>query len=276
MEPTIEPTIDGTYNFRDVGIGPTMRRGLYYRSDNIKGITDLGVSQLSDLGVRTLIDLRSIMERSNKGNVAVPSHMRDLHFPLFMAEGMATFDNTVIEFLTHLLRGPIGYCELFMVVCDNPFLVKVQWLPIFELLASSDAVDPLVIFCAAGKDRTGLLSALIQLLGNASHQLIIEDFAKTAQNIPPMDLTLLRSTMPSIKKLVEVMNPSDNDLAQIFASEPKSMELFLVAFHQKYGNIENFFLSKIGMTKRQFEQMKRNVRVPATDAEGIAEVLSHL
>ena len=270
--------IDGTYNFRDSGIGSTMRRGFIYRSDNVKVATENGMSQISDLGIRYLIDLRSVEERKKKGNAVVPDHIMDLHYPLLMGDSSETFSNTAIQFLTFLIKGPKGYCELFMSLCDNVFLVKAQWLPIFELLGSSDSIDPIVLYCATGKDRTGLLVALLQLLGGADHQLIINDFALTAKFLPQIDLdvTLLRSIVPDINKIVTVMNPSDLELRRIFAAEPKSMELFLKAFHQKYRTIDDFFLNKIGLPKRQLEQMKRNLRVQESDGEAVRTVLSRL
>ena len=119
---------------------------------------------------------------------------------------------------------------------------------------------------------------MLQLLGGADHQLIINDFALTAKFLPQIDLdvTLLRSIVPDIKKIVTVMNPSDLELRRIFAAEPKSMELFLKAFHQKYRTIDDFFLNKIGLPKRQLEQMKRNLRVQESDEETVRTVLSRL
>jgi len=241
------PTIEGVYNFRDIAVGPTMRPRFIYRSSNIKVATDLGMQQLADLGVTTLIDLRSTKERLSKGNTAIPETMADLHYPLFLADRTEILDNTVIEFLSFLIQGPRGYAELFMVVCDNVFLVKTQWLPIFERLASPpDLLKPICIFCASGKDRTGLLAALLQLLGGANSELIIEDFAQTAKELPTIDLQLLKDNLPDIQKLIATIKPTDENLMNIFASDPKSMELFLRAFHQKYSSVENFFLSKIG------------------------------
>ena len=124
-----DTTIEGVYNFRDIAVGPTMRPRFIYRSSNIKVATDLGMQQLAALGVTTLIDVRSTKERLAKGNTAVPESIADLHYPLFLADKTEILDNTVIQFLSFLIQGPTGFAELFMVVCDNVFLVKTQWLP---------------------------------------------------------------------------------------------------------------------------------------------------
>lgn len=272
-----DTTIEGVYNFRDIAVGPTMRPRFIYRSSNIKVATDLGMQQLAALGVTTLIDLRSTKERLAKGNTAVPESIADLHYPLFLADKTEILDNTVIQFLSFLIQGPTGFAELFMVVCDNVFLVKTQWLPIFERLASPpDLLKPICIFCASGKDRTGLLTALLQLLGGANSELIIQDFAQTAKELPTIDLQLLKNNLPDIKKLIATIKPTDENLMNIFASDPKSMELFLRAFHQKYSNVENFFLSKIGMTQRQIDNMKTNLRRPVSEADAINKMLSNL
>lgn len=162
--------LEGSANFRDLGGwrvagGGRVRPGLLFRSDALHRLTPADVERLrGDLGIRTLIDLRSGHEVATEGRgpLAQPP-VRYHHLPFFDGErrGAAAAPSADLgEIYFQMLR----------------FAAK----PIaraLETLAASEA--PAVFHCAAGKDRTGVLAAVVlSALGVADEDVTL-DYART-------------------------------------------------------------------------------------------------
>jgi protein tyrosine/serine phosphatase len=161
--------LEGSANFRDLGGWPVagggrLRRGWLFRSDALHRLTPADLARLRALGVATVVDLRSGHEvaAEGRGPLADPP-ARYHHLPFFDGErrGAAAAPHAdLAEIYFQMLR----------------FAAK----PIaraLEVLAASEA--PAVFHCAAGKDRTGVLAAvLLSSLGVADAD-VAEDYART-------------------------------------------------------------------------------------------------
>ncbi|GAA5079138.1 tyrosine-protein phosphatase [Nocardia iowensis] len=160
------------HNFRDLGGYPTedgqlVRWGRLYRSDSLGKLHGDDWERFLKLDVTTVIDLRYPWEIDAKGRV--PHH-----------ESLA-YHNLSIE------HRPYDQAALGKDVEVGPYLAE-RFLEVaydgveelrqaIEVLAVADG--PTVFHCASGKDRTGLLAALVLALLGVSEDVIIEDFART-------------------------------------------------------------------------------------------------
>src|SRR4029077_19534135 len=150
--------LEGCLNFRDLGGYPTadgrrVRWRLVYRSDALHHLTAADVARLRDeLGIDTVVDLRSTGEITADGHGALAATpLRFHHLPLFdgqlaRAEGWGAVDTLADRYtlLAEFARRPIAR--------------------VIDVLA--EAPGPAVYHCAAGKDRTGVVSAvLLGILG---------------------------------------------------------------------------------------------------------------
>lgn len=156
--------IDGVLNARDVGglrgeLGP-VRQGLVLRSACLSGLTAQGVRTLADMGLRTVIDLRTPLERQEEPNrlAGVPEllSVREVH----------------VELLATLSDLPDTSAGLYRHLVDRcgPGIVEV-----FDALAQPGAL-PALVHCLVGKDRTGLTVALLLDLLGVDRAAIIEDY----------------------------------------------------------------------------------------------------
>ncbi|MFI9237269.1 tyrosine-protein phosphatase [Streptomyces sp. NPDC053079] len=160
------------HNFRDLGgyssdDGRTVRWGRLYRSDSLAKLGGEDWDRFLALGVRTVIDLRYPWEIEAKGRVP-------------HSDGLAYF-NLSVE------HRPYDQAEIDADVDPWRFLAdryaEVALDGVKELRQALDVITaadgPVVFHCASGKDRTGLLAALVLSLLGVTEDDIATDFALT-------------------------------------------------------------------------------------------------
>ncbi|GAA3382021.1 tyrosine-protein phosphatase [Cryptosporangium minutisporangium] len=175
--------LPGTYNVRDAGgyataDGGTVRRRLLIRADGLAGLDDTGRTQLAELGIRTVIDLRENAEVEIAPDALGDLPIRYRHLPAFA--GMAAE------------RRPRSLEEAYDLMVDD---CGDALAAIVAALAEPDAL-PAVVHCTAGKDRTGLTIALVHALLGVAPADVEADYAATAENLSTGFADKIRATMP--------------------------------------------------------------------------------
>ena len=156
------PLIEGSYNTRAHG-EPTP---WLIRSASLDSITTAGAKTLTDLGVALIIDLREDNEIPDGTDVAASRrhHIEMLHNPLYRLQAGPPQSGTLEQVYDFLLenRG----AELAAAVA-----------------AIADASGPVLVHCAAGKDRTGLVVALALEAAGAPRTAIVADYVISASDV---------------------------------------------------------------------------------------------
>ncbi|MFG3348196.1 tyrosine-protein phosphatase [Streptomyces sp. NPDC048018] len=164
------------HNFRDLGgyrtaDGGTVRWETLYRSDSLAKLAGADahadLERFRELGVVTVIDLRYPWEIAAKGRhpETEPQSWHNLsieHRPYDQAEidpGVDPWRHLADRYAEVALDGAAELREAL------------------EVIAAAEG--PLVFHCASGKDRTGLLAALVLALLDVSDEQILDDFALT-------------------------------------------------------------------------------------------------
>ena len=165
--------LDGCFNFRDLGGYPALggrmvRRGRVYRSDALHRLTERGTKTFGRLGVATVIDLRAPAEVARRAWQPPPGWAgRWMNVPL---------RPTVPDWTTYSkaqLEAP-GFAALhYLETCDRG---RAALRTVIETLADPARL-PAVFHCAAGKDRTGIVAALILTLLGVPVELVADDYA---------------------------------------------------------------------------------------------------
>jgi protein-tyrosine phosphatase len=160
--------LDGTRNVRDVGgypAGPgrAMRWRTLLRSDELVGIPERTRRELLGLGLRQVIDLRWPEEL-----VRAPNAFRDVPEVTYRSVPLLEDDPTP--------HSGLGGMYLHVLDVRAPQLAEV----VTALLADNGL--PVIIGCAAGKDRTGVTIALLLDLCGVPADLIVEDYAVSAHH----------------------------------------------------------------------------------------------
>jgi protein tyrosine/serine phosphatase len=160
--------IEGLVNLRDLGGLPTQsgaltRRGRLLRSESPHQLSDSGVRALLDLGVTAVVDLRTVSERESLPSPLVGAgEVRDHHAPIF---------NDGDDFPRHLATASEVYCWWLR---ERGTGVAAA----LTTIADAHAV-PILVHCHAGKDRTGVVVALVLRLAGVTVDAIADDYARS-------------------------------------------------------------------------------------------------
>ena len=171
--PSRIPDWDGAFNLRDLGGLPTTdgtitRHGRVYRSGGPEHLTDLGWTQATAAGLTTVIDLRNAPEET----------ARRPHHPVISPDAMSaiTAINTPTEDPSdpqfRELCGP--WLDHPRSYADNTALYPEKFARVFSTIA--DASGPLLVHCAAGRDRTGMVTAMLLDLNGVAAETIADDY----------------------------------------------------------------------------------------------------
>lgn len=173
--------LEGPSNFRDLGGLPTadggrVRTGLLYRSDSLALLTPGDVEHLvTRIGLRRVVDLRSAPEIGRHGRAELD------------AVGIEIVHAPIVDETRGEQRGIEDPARLTL---DRIYLLMLERFrtrfgaAVAALAAPSH--QPAVFHCAAGKDRTGLIGALILETCGVARALVVEDFLLTNDRMDTM------------------------------------------------------------------------------------------
>ena len=236
--------VEGTFNFRDVGHykardGRTTRPGVLYRSGALHDLRPVGA-----LGIRTVVDLRvgSDVERDAGplGRGREGAGVRRISIPLVPQRigGVLGHEYLNERFGSGISAGRYGgYLEV------APGNVR----DIFQLFGSAD-VFPAVVHCTAGKDRTGVIVALILDLLGVAHETIVADYELSNASVAEL-VAHLRGAAADVAAV------SESDLLR-FGAPREAMEGFLAHVHRQYGSSRDF-LTSVGVEDRVFDTLEQ-------------------
>jgi len=171
---------EGVDNVRDAGglplrDGGRTRFGELFRSANLRHVTDVDVAHLVDVvGLRLVIDLRTAREIDRDGPTLVAGAGVETVALSFLPDDGEALPETGDD-SDPLLRSYLGY-----LVDRTENVVQAV-----RLLGGPD-VGPTLVHCAAGKDRTGVLLALVLDAVGVQREAVIADYALSAQHVEAM------------------------------------------------------------------------------------------
>jgi protein-tyrosine phosphatase len=236
-DPRLIP-LEGCLNFRDLGGytgegGRKVRRGRIYRADDLSKLSPADIVYLGELGISTAIDLRSIGELNR-----APSPLRGR--PGFTYHHVQLLDgvNSAPDGIPRIQNLPEMYKSLLPEA--GPQIRRV-----FQILHDREGRG-VVFHCTAGKDRTGVIAALILNLCGVSDEDVITDYALTYE--------LMR---PFFDVMAEEARKADTPIPeQLFQSEPAFMREFLSFLKQTYGGAESYLVS-VGLAPQALGDLKK-------------------
>ena len=170
--------LEAVHNFRDLGgyqtsDGRTTKWRTLFRADGLYRLTPGDVTILEPLGLRTVIDLRSATELDERGRFPIDAHPVVFHHLPIVDATWAGLERPEYERDEDFLIW--AYQEMLTVGAP-------RFAMAFDALAEADAL-PAVFHCAAGKDRTGLLAALLLGSLGVSHDDIVADYVLTVEGM---------------------------------------------------------------------------------------------
>ncbi|MCW2721784.1 tyrosine-protein phosphatase [Pseudonocardia sp.] len=230
--------LEGVDNVRDVGGlplrgGGTTRAGVLLRSASLQYLTPADVMRLVDeVGLRLVLDLRTPEEIERYGSTALTDAGVET-VPLTLIGESRNYLPETGDDTDPLLRNYLGY------LADHPANVVAA----VRRLAAADA-GPALVHCAAGKDRTGTVVALVLDAVGVERDAVVADYALSSEQIETM---FRRWTTASGDPMPEDLTPH-HPRAEV-------METVLARLDEQHGGAAGW-LAANGLTDEELERLR--------------------
>lgn len=217
---------EGCLNARDLGGYPTVdgretRWGAIVRSDNLSQLTEGGCSAVIAYGVRSIVDLRTLQEIAEHPNP-------------FARPGPHGLAYTNVSLIDPAADPPPDFTTL---ANDYKHLLdrfQPQVAAIMTAIAGAPA-GGVLLHCMAGKDRTGVVSALLLELAGVLRETIAADYALTAECLRPREEAWLANG-PGERA------DRERELAKYMPRAEVMLEV-LEHLDRRYGGVEAYLLA---------------------------------
>lgn len=229
--------LKGAVNFRDVGgyrtaDGSHVRWGAVYRSEGLSKLTESDLDYLShNLHLSLVCDLRGPTEvKTAPDRLPERNQPEVLHLPIdSSSKTMGQMIRTVLkgdpkQIDDAMAEGYINMVDTKGAEVFGPFLAH---------LADPKAL-PIVTHCTAGKDRTGIATALLLTVLGVPRQTVIADYSLTNAIYDTLAAELKNN------KAMAAMGLNSQKLAPLMLAKPVWMERTLDHIQQKYGSVEEY------------------------------------
>lgn len=248
----------GGLNFRDLGgwrvvNGRQVRWGKIYRSGVMTALTMTDLDYLRTLGLTAICDLRSPSERD-----AEPNPFLKAGDPKVAA---IPYDRT--SALSGLMRMTTreaaiqGFADAYVDFLD---LLAPHYTDMFSRLLADRG--PLAFNCSAGKDRTGMASALILSVLGAPRQTVVADYALSQVYAPPLRYLEQAARGEafggfSLAQSRALAKLPIEALEVILGSDPEVMRRALAAIDARYGGPIAAAKARLGLTDDKIAALRR-------------------
>lgn len=245
--------LEGCFNFRDLGgyvntAGKTVRWGKLYRSSLLTNITEKDKDTLEKLGVSWICDLRSTSEIAAKPTPAL-ANIKNRHIPIGTAKNESTESQKIDIPDDHRVYEPL-MGESYRVFVQS----KDGFREIFNDIIEKEEV-PFLFHCTAGKDRTGVLGALLLKLLDVPENIILADYELTNQYADDIlgEMQGLVNAFSTSEKKIDLEN-----FRPMAEARPAYLEIAFDEMQKEYGSVDAYLEKGIGITpteKAKFQTM---------------------
>jgi protein-tyrosine phosphatase len=232
------PRFDNLLNLRDLGGHPTTDGALtrprsLLRADDLSQLTGEGLQALAAYGVETVIDLRWPEEEARHPS-PLPKALPKVRF-----QRISLLLHSEEEWQLRSRQVSKEGWKTLVLERLGPELARV-----LKVIAAASP-GPLLFHCVAGKDRTGLLAAMLLAVADVKPQAIAADYAQSAQNLREGYLKRYWQTSPD--KILEILRC------------PEEGSHRMLAFLERAGGVPAY-LASIGLTPEEVRRLRARLR----------------
>lgn len=253
-------TFEKIINFRDFGDYPTqdgghIKPGRLFRSAHLSSASDADVIKLAELNIGLISDLRHKPERMRQPNRLPDGNtIKVVEFPdppnasetMAPHEAFTKYDLQKADDAREYMRGS------YLARPNDPAF-QDSFAQTLKFMAETG--KPILIHCAAGKDRTGTLGALILGALGVSPDVIMEDYMLTMQAVD-IESFLTPAAKSMSEKYDRLLDP--DMLRPLFHVEPDYLEQSL----KTIGHMDDYLRDALRITDSERAQMRAHYLRP--------------
>ena len=244
-------------NFRDLGgvlskSGQTLKEGLLFRSGSLVKLDEQDFSIIVDLNVKTIVDLRTTQEIDLIGKREYPNYIeykqialnagniKELLIPIFQKGAFHLLDADIMEKI---------YLDLI-----TEF--KSELAAIYRSFLTAD--HAVVFHCSHGKDRTGIISALLLDLFGVDRATIYQDYLLSNELLKQSNEVQLQQIKDNFIRLFkrEVSAEEFAPVRSLFECREDILNTVFEHVETEYHTIDNYFRTGLGLTESEIELLK--------------------
>lgn len=231
----------GAMNVRDVGgyratDGQTVRRGMVFRSDHLADLTDDDLDELADRAIRTIVDLRRDDEVTARPSRLWPGVLERVHLPVVGDEASSR------DLVVRMKAGEVstfGVDDVAQTYSEILARHADAFAAVLTLIADLDRV-PLLFHCTAGKDRTGLTTALLHSVLGVDRSDVLHDFDLSNRYRCERRIEQLRPELEAAGIDIDAIRPA-------LTAPVAALDTALDELHDRYGGAERYLCEVGGM-----------------------------
>lgn len=228
METSTRIAVPGTFNFRDVGGLPTatgrVRSGVFFRSDGLHNLGDAGRDALRELGVGMIIDLRDDAEAN-----IMPDDLDGLDV---VVKRLPVFEGS-----SQSMAGITLDALYERIVTQHTSTVIDALRDVLAAAHLPEGHRASIVHCTAGKDRTGIVTAVALLAVGVSRDDVIDDYAATEENLSGEWLTGM------LAKVAEYGIPDSPQLRTLMGGSPREAIAGVIdLIEREHGSVREYLI----------------------------------
>ncbi|MCR5599900.1 MAG: tyrosine-protein phosphatase [Ruminococcus sp.] len=226
---TYKSLLSCSYNTRELGgfrtvSGKMTRNNVYWRSDVPSQPVAEDIEKLLSAHITTIIDMRTQWEvEKNSDMLSETAGFEYLHFPITEGSGVPESLEAV----------PLSYMEI--ATAENmPKVMKTI----------AEISNGVLFHCTAGKDRTGVVSAIILMTCGAYREDIVNDYVVSREY--------------NHKRLAAFLEAHPEVDRNIVLANEKSMNGFIDLFTERFGTVDGYF-EAMGLSAQHADMIRNKL-----------------
>lgn len=243
--------LKGTPNFRDLGgyettDGHFVRWGEIYRSGVLSYLTSADLTYLRQLNVRVVCDFRTQQENATAPEKWIDdSTTQRINLPIGTDSKKDVTTSLEAFLATHPTQAQMKDW-LTRIYGGFAFSSAPEYAQLFTELKEGNI--PLVYHCTAGKDRTGVFSALLLLTLGVPEQTVLADYALTDRYLlsRKAQAETNRKVTANLNKTLANITPEQKKVLMV--ADPEYLRSTLRSIDSKYGSFDNYRRQALGVS----------------------------
>lgn len=234
---------------------------MLYRSGDLSRATDTDLEHIASLGIKTVCDLRSEGERVHEPDripVAKPFTFFNIPMrPIVDYHGRSFGRLFSLMFGSERRRDYVA--ESYQAYREYATHYLPQLKALFQRISDPENL-PLLIHCSAGKDRTGVVASLIQLVLGVPFETAIDDYLKTNGNLRAYKEDAFRR----LSKLGYFGVPWKKLYVPLFDARAEFLNAAIEQIKKEFGAVDEWFRSGLGFSeieKKNIQSMFKDVSI---------------
>ncbi|MBS6508660.1 MAG: tyrosine-protein phosphatase [Paraclostridium bifermentans] len=239
-------------NFRDIGgckssDGRVVKEGLFFRSANLVNLSKNDLQMLKDLNIKTIFDFRDESERLSSPSDIV----ENINYIRIPAMPQLKSNIAQLGSIKEMMENMFDKNNAFELLKEAYYNLPVNNPAYKELvkLMQNDSSLPILMHCTAGKDRTGVGSAIILMILGVNRSSIVEDYLKSNQSAKD-SINEILSVQPELKNV-----PKDK-LKYIFGVNETYIDEVFKRIDTDFESTEDYLLKEFNLTKDDIKNLQ--------------------